>query len=250
MAQVVVTDEALADRGRLVTAQMGLWTSLFVLSTLLINAPTIPALLRYTRLNQARRRNRAAPGPSSTARAWLAQLARGCASSNLRLPTRTGFSGQAQHPAEGPASAAEVHRIRHPGVLAHAELAALGHVSDRSWLSARLPIEQALKADEDEMLRGVDWGAVARYVDLSDELQQFSRSASRDGATAPHGAPLSLASQPRLPLDQQQAGAGAEAQAAGLEQRDELFAASGWAAPSRPRASAGSRQAAALRDLG
>ena len=32
---------------------MGLWTGLFVLSTLLVNAPTIPALLRFTRLNQA-----------------------------------------------------------------------------------------------------------------------------------------------------------------------------------------------------
>lgn len=33
--------------------QLGLWTSLFVLCTLLINAPTIPALLRWTGLTEA-----------------------------------------------------------------------------------------------------------------------------------------------------------------------------------------------------
>jgi hypothetical protein len=30
---------------------------------------------------------------------------------------------------------------------------------------------QDLKDDEDEMLRGVDWAAVARYVDLTEDLQ-------------------------------------------------------------------------------
>lgn len=30
-----------------------------------------------------------------------------------------------------------------------------------------------LKEAEDEMLRGVDWGAVARYVDLQEELDDF-----------------------------------------------------------------------------
>lgn len=33
--------------------QLGLWTSLFVLCTLLINAPTIPAVLRFTGLAEA-----------------------------------------------------------------------------------------------------------------------------------------------------------------------------------------------------
>jgi hypothetical protein len=38
----------------LCTPQIGLWVSLFVLSTLLINAPSIPAVLRFTGLAQAR----------------------------------------------------------------------------------------------------------------------------------------------------------------------------------------------------
>lgn len=38
---------------RICCLQLGLWTSLFVLSTLFINAPTIPAVLRFTGLTQA-----------------------------------------------------------------------------------------------------------------------------------------------------------------------------------------------------
>lgn len=83
MCQVFLTDEAFVERSPLVAAQverpllspapalaaaacppwrrsptqfttlqMGLWCSLFVLSTLLVNAPTVPALLRSTGLNK------------------------------------------------------------------------------------------------------------------------------------------------------------------------------------------------------
>lgn len=34
----------------LLSLQMGMWSSLFVLATLLLNAPTVPLLLRLTRL--------------------------------------------------------------------------------------------------------------------------------------------------------------------------------------------------------
>lgn len=44
---------------------MGLWASLFVLSTLLINAPTVPAVLRFTGLAKARLLQAAASGAAT-----------------------------------------------------------------------------------------------------------------------------------------------------------------------------------------
>ena len=126
---------------------------------------------------------------------------------------------------------------------------------------------QDLKGDEDEMLRGVGWGAVARYVDLSEELQQFNGSAlhgggrgssggaaASDGAAGPALAPgdpqQPEAEHPQRALDrlaaQQQGAAVPEA----LQHQDELFESAGWAAPSSPRASAKTRRADALADLG
>lgn len=50
MAQVLVTDDLLARSNRGLVAQMGLWTALCVLGTLLINAPLVPAVLRWSGL--------------------------------------------------------------------------------------------------------------------------------------------------------------------------------------------------------
>ncbi|KAL4858875.1 Protein ACTIVITY OF BC1 COMPLEX KINASE 3 [Chlorella vulgaris] len=186
MAQVVVTDEVLASHGQLVSAQMGLWTSLFVLSTLIINAPTVPAVLQYTGLTKD------------------------------------------------------------------------------------------LKNDEDEMLRGVDWGAVARYVDLSEELQTFDTCAgtrpTTGGADAASAVVLDAGAAGReAPPSAQQAdaaqggsseappAAAAGAQPASRElptwhQQEELLLShsdsAGWAAPSRSCSWGKSRREEALDDLG
>ena len=122
-----------------------------------------------------------------------------------------------------------------------------------------------MKGDEDEMLRGVDWGAVARYVDLAEELQQFNGSApgggggsgaatSQDGAGRPAAAPEEQqAPEPGQPpralhrLAVQQQGT---AVPAALQHQVELFESAGWAAPSSPSANAKSRRADALADLG
>jgi hypothetical protein len=62
-----------------------------------------------------------------------------------------------------------------------------------------------LKEEQDEMLRGVDWSAVAAYVDLSDELPEFSgaspaaaapASGGGGGAAAAAAAAAALAAEP------------------------------------------------------
>lgn len=50
MAQVLVTDEDLAVKSQPVVAQMGLWTALTVLSTLLLHPPTMPWVLKVAGL--------------------------------------------------------------------------------------------------------------------------------------------------------------------------------------------------------
>lgn len=124
---------------------------------------------------------------------------------------------------------------------------------------------QDLKNDEDEMLRGVDWGAVARYVDLSEELQQFSRAGGgAAGEVAGAGAaprerqlqreppspgPDAWHPQHQVPQHRREGVAEGEA-AAALEQQEELFDSAGWAAPSSFSGSARSRREAALAGLG
>lgn len=85
--------------------QMGLWTALFVVSTLLVNAPCVPAILRATGLLEV---------------------------SPVKLSVR--------------------------------------EKAKRALLRFTVAALKDLREDEDEMLRGVDWGAVSRYVDLSIEL--------------------------------------------------------------------------------
>ena len=119
---------------------------------------------------------------------------------------------------------------------------------------------QDLKGDEDEMLRGVDWGAVARYVDLAEELQQFNGSAPGGGGGASSGEAgqaehdgAGRRAEPEQPpralqrLAEQQQGAAVHA---ALQHEDEIFESAGWAAPSSPRANAKSRRVDALADLG
>lgn len=96
------------------------------------------------------------------------------------------------------------------------------------------------------MLRGVDWGKVAQYVDLSEELPLFgggpggtsTDGSGRDSAAGGGGGGGAEAMQQ-----------GAAAQEA-LRQQGELFEAAGWAAPSTPRGTASSRRVKALADLG
>ncbi|GAB4814387.1 hypothetical protein N2152v2_001433 [Parachlorella kessleri] len=121
MAQAVVTDDVMANNDKLLTAQMGMWTSSFVLATLLINAPTVPTLLKLTGLVRV---------------------------SPVKLSIR--------------------------------------EKARRALLRYTKAAVQDLKDDEDEMLRGVDWGAVARYVDLTEDLPT-SRPPGEAGDGGPGG---------------------------------------------------------------
>lgn len=150
--------------------------------------------------------------------------------------------------------------------------------------SPLLSLPQDLRDDPDEMLRGVDWGKVARFVDLSDELQLFEGpSSSGPGGTGGGGgraagegtgrsAPSAWGSRQAQEMDgslqqqQQPDGASAAAAQEGDELRqpaaaggagamalhqEELFEAAGWAAPSfSAKGSARSRRAEALADMG
>ncbi|PRW44236.1 Sodium hydrogen exchanger 7 [Chlorella sorokiniana] len=207
MCQVVVTDESVVGRSPLVAAQLGLWTSLFVLCTLLINAPTIPAVLRWTGLTEV---------------------------SPVKLSIR--------------------------------------EKAKRALLRYTAAAVKDLRDDPDEMLRGVDWGKVARFVDLSDELQLFEKPSSPAGGTHGGSAAVEVRAQgaghtvltPDAGGALQQEGAqpgpaarrpGAAAAAGGVGpaalQQDELFEAAGWAAPSfSAKGSARSRRDEALADLG
>ena len=112
------------------------------------------------------------------------------------------------------------------------------------------------------MLRGVNWAAVARYVDLADALPlpappeagagAAARAASDPAAPpADGGQPLggegAAAAAAELPGAGQQARRLAEL--AALGQQEELFEAAGWAAPS-PASGGRSQRAQALADLG
>ncbi|PSC69954.1 Sodium hydrogen exchanger 7 [Micractinium conductrix] len=207
MAQVIVTDESFAAQGGLVAAQMGLWTGLFVLSTLLVNAPTIPALLRFTRLNQV---------------------------SLVKL------------------------RIREK--------------AKRALLRYTATAIQDLKADEDEMLRGVDWAAVARYVDLSEELHLFDSSTSAAGSAGAGagaqagggsggGGPATAPSGPAALVGRTSSGRAASGPASTaslgsfqsseqMQRENGLFGSAGWAEPSSTCVGTpSSRRAAALAGL-
>lgn len=108
-------------------------------------------------------------------------------------------------------------------------------------------------------LLGVDWGTVASYVDLSEELSLFDSGASavasqRDGREGEErrkqqgpcqqvdleGEPQEAAAAPPPGL----------AAAAQLQQGEELFESPGWAAPSADSGSSSRRRAAALAALG
>lgn len=121
---------------------------------------------------------------------------------------------------------------------------------------------QDLRDDPDEMLRGVDWGKVARFVDLSDELQLFEGPSTSDGGGPGGSGPPCPGVEGEPPAagpehgdsagqrEARQAAAAAQQAAAAVLQHDELFNAAGWAAPATPRGSAKSRRAEALADMG
>lgn len=139
---------------------------------------------------------------------------------------------------------------------------------------------QDLRDDPDEMLQGVDWGKVARFVDLSEELTLFEGpgggaaggTGTSGGRGAAAGAPALDPSGPQQLLaggsapqqDTQWAGQrGSEGRSSAPHQHaavagdaaamreDELFESAGWAAPSlAAEGSARSRRAEALADLG
>ena len=112
------------------------------------------------------------------------------------------------------------------------------------------------------MLRGVNWAAVAQYVDLADALPLPAPPEAGAGAAA--GAASSPAAPPaddRHPGGEGAAAAAAallpgmgqeprrQAELAALGQQEELFEAAGWAAPS-PASGGRSQRAQALADLG
>lgn len=159
-----------------------------------------------------------------------------------------------------------VHGPRHSVCQwARASCSAARRFKNRQCHSALAPpTVQDLRGDPDEMVRGVDWGKVARFVDLSDELPLFevpSRSpdgaagggrSAEAGASAPQRVGLRAAGlqqdeQRRLAAGQHVAAAAGSA----TLQQGELFEAAGWAAPSfSAQGSARSRRAEALADLG
>ena len=63
-----------------------------------------------------------------------------------------------------------------------------------------------LKEEQDEMLRGVDWGAVAAYVDLSDELPEFSGASPAAAAPASSGGGAAAAAAAALAAEPNGAG--------------------------------------------
>ena len=216
---------------------MGLWTSLFVLSTLLINAPTIPALLHFTGLA-------AVP------------------------PVKLRIREKAKH-ALLRYTAAAIKACPAAVCVRGSRRLSVGHaIASASWATIHtcMPLEsvlQDLKADEDEMLRGVDWGAVQRYVDLSGELQMFSTRGGGgssgsgggtdvrqhtldDGEGAAEGRPALH----RRFWQQQQHWGQPSASLDALQRDEDLFEGVGWGAPSSPRSSASGRQAEALADMG
>ena len=111
--------------------QMGLWASLFVLSTLLINAPTVPAVLRFTGLTKARLLRQLAVVLQDCC--WCCRLLLPFAAAACLCHARpmagwscactdvystcfhAGVSCQVEHSTEGKARAAALHRHRHPG---------------------------------------------------------------------------------------------------------------------------------------
>lgn len=120
---------------------------------------------------------------------------------------------------------------------------------------------QDLRDDPDEMLRGVDWAKVARFVDLSDELALFEGPVAGTSGTGTSGGGTGAVSEPAPAapgLGEPPAGrerersqlAAAQQAAAAALQHDDLFDAAGWAAPCTPRGSAKSRRAEALADMG
>ena len=119
------------------------------------------------------------------------------------------------------------------------------------------PLLQDLKADEDEMLRGVDWGAVQRYVDLSGELQMFSTRGGSGSGGGGSGDSTNVQQH-----GGQEGGGGAAEGRPPLRRRywqqseqpsaleEDLFEGAGWEAPGSPRSSVSGRQAEALADMG
>lgn len=261
--------------------QIGLWVSLFVLSTLLINAPTIPAVLRFTGLAEASKGS--AVRLASTGQLfWAFRQQQSlfphafhpsgplCQVSPVKLSIRekakrallryTAAAIQARLPCS---ILHEQHRLWAPRgtflrQLCQHCLPLLAHLQRTSVLAMHMPPappshEQDLKSDEDEMLRGVDWGAVARYVDLSEELHQFDRGQGGVQAALadPSEPPTPRSSQaPASPASAQDTDQRQEEAAEVLRREEELFGAAGWAVPSSGGGTVHSRRAEALAGLG
>ena len=257
--QAVVT-ETPAGPDELLVAQIGLWTSLFVLSTLLCNAPTIPHLLRATGLVE--------PSPvklsiqAKAKRALLRYTAAAIQDLKQDEDEMLRWGGErwdgwvARYKSEGAGGQNfSLSECQRKGVWSAGACACHSPQSPAFYLSFTNPCMHSLCSCN----RGVDWVAVARYVDLSQDIEPTVPLPAAPESQPPGGGSSRSGGGPEaVPLLQPQAaevlGTSAAAAAAGgsgplpglgagssgSRQEEIDLEGPGWMQPRQGRGSAGS----------